>query len=65
MKKLNYPLILLGVTDDGIDKLSELFPEQFDYFLDRDDSDYIYKTEDYISLKGNKNRGKRNHKQIS
>lgn len=60
-KKLNYPLILLGVTDDGLNKLSELFPEQFDYFFDRDDSDYIYETEEYISIKGNKNRGKRNH----
>ncbi|NLT09033.1 MAG: DUF2156 domain-containing protein [Ruminococcus sp.] len=55
------PLILTGITDSSLCMLSELFPDSFTYELDRDSSDYIYLTEDFISLKGKKYHGKRNH----
>ncbi|HRR77051.1 MAG TPA: phosphatidylglycerol lysyltransferase domain-containing protein [Ruminococcus sp.] len=55
------PLILTGITDSSLKMLSDLFPDRFTYELDRDSSDYIYLTEDFISLKGKKYHGKRNH----
>ena len=58
---LGCPLVMTGVTDNSLKMFGELFPDAFTYELDRDSSDYIYLTRDFISLKGKKYHGKRNH----
>ncbi|MCD7810489.1 MAG: phosphatidylglycerol lysyltransferase domain-containing protein [Ruminococcus sp.] len=55
------PLRLSGVTENLLALLNELFPSQFVSELDRDGSDYIYKSNDLIELTGKKYHGKRNH----
>ena len=56
-----HPLVLGGVTAPTLGMLGELFPGEFDVLYDRDGSDYIYLSEDFISMKGKKYHGKRNH----
>lgn len=55
------PLRLSGVTENLLALLNELLPSQFESELDRDGSDYIYKSNDLIELTGKKYHGKRNH----
>ena len=50
-----------GMTEDQKKIMEELFPDKFDYELDRDSADYIYSAEDLIHLAGRKFHGKRNH----
>lgn len=52
---------IFGIDPEGANELTTLFPERFDLFLSRDDFDYIYLTEDLITLKGKKYQPKRNH----
>lgn len=52
---------LFGIDPQGAKELAENFPERFDIFLAREDFDYIYLSEDLISLKGKKYQPKRNH----
>lgn len=58
---LGKPLRIWGVTDDLLPLFNEFFPDQFIAELDRDSSDYIYKSSDLIELSGKKYHGKRNH----
>ena len=60
-RSLGYPLTLYGVTDTGLAMLHELYGDSFTAVPDRDDSDYIYNSEDLIYLRGKKYHGKRNH----
>lgn len=55
------PLILISVLKQGLDTLEQLFPGQFEVNTNRDEYDYIYSTEDLITLKGKKFHSKRNH----
>ncbi len=55
------PFKMWGITQDGIAELQELFPDRFNYELDRNGSDYIYETSDLINLPGRRFHGKRNH----
>ncbi len=50
-----------GLTEEYKAELSELFPNKFEFFEDRDAFDYIYRTEDLAFLKGKKYHGKKNH----
>lgn len=52
---------LHGLTNDKRADLEQAFPGKFEYISDRDSFDYIYLSEDLISLKGKKYHGKRNH----
>ena len=52
---------LFGVSSDDKKELEMLFPEKFNILLDRDGADYIYSSEDLISLAGKKYQPKRNH----
>jgi len=57
----NIPFVLRGVTQENLDKLLLIFPELFDYEIDRGESDYIYLTERLTTLSGKKLQAKRNH----
>lgn len=50
-----------GLTKEMIEKVSDAFPNQFNYKLNRSVSDYIYTTEKLTHLKGKKLQSKRNH----
>ena len=56
-----HPFQLWGATEDQMEKLKRFFPGRFLFSLDRDGSDYLYKSEDLIRLAGRKFHGKRNH----
>ncbi len=58
---LGKPLRICGVTDAFLPLFHELFPGQFECELDRDSSDYIYRSSDLINLAGKKYHAKRNH----
>lgn len=58
---LGMPLRINGVTDNLLPMFEELFPDRYSAELDRDGSDYIYRSDDLINLKGKKYHGKRNH----
>ncbi|MBQ9897994.1 MAG: DUF2156 domain-containing protein [Ruminococcus sp.] len=60
-ESLGKPLRVSGVTNDTLALLGELFPGQFESEYSRDSSDYIYLTEDLITLPGKKLHAKRNH----
>ena len=55
------PFKMWGITQDGVAELQEMYPDRFDFQLDRDGSDYLYNTRDLIDLPGRKFHGKRNH----
>ena len=54
-------LIIAGLTDEDKDEINRLFPNRFEYAIDRDFSDYIYLRSDLASLSGKKYQPKRNH----
>jgi len=56
-----YPLRIWGVTDRHLPLFEELFNGQYTCELDRDGSDYIYRSDDLINLSGKKYHSKRNH----
>lgn len=51
---------MYGLTEETKAQLNSLFPGKFKYVLIRDSSDYIYKIEELITLKGKKFHKKRN-----
>lgn len=61
MKTEDAKTYLFGVDEDDKKELEELYPDMFDILLDRDGFDYIYLSEDLISLSGKKYQPKRNH----
>ena len=54
-------LVLLPVMPEMKDTLEKMFPGKFTFTLCRDQFDYVYKSEDLISLRGKKLHAKRNH----
>ncbi len=48
------------MTKDGADRLNEAFPGEFEIEEQRSEFEYVYKSEDMISLSGKKYHGKRN-----
>ncbi len=60
-EKMEYILLILGVTPDSKNKINALFPDNFTYIIERDYFDYIYLREDLATLKGKKFQPKRNH----
>lgn len=55
------PFIMNKVEPEMYEWLEENSPERFQYELDRDSFDYVYKTEDLQKLSGKKYHGKKNH----
>lgn len=55
------PLTLYCLTPKKVRELDCLLPDKFEYIPERAYFDYIYNTEDLISLAGRKYHGKRNH----
>ncbi len=55
------PLTLYCLTPKKVRELDCLMPDKFEYIPMREYFDYIYNTEDLISLAGRKYHGKRNH----
>lgn len=60
-KERNQPFKMWGITEEQIERLEQLMPDTFDFTMNRNYSDYIYKAEDLINLSGRKFHGKRNH----
>lgn len=55
------PLQLFAVTQKMFDLIEEIMPGEFTYEKDRNWSEYIYSSENLISLAGKKYQPKRNH----
>lgn len=55
------PFVFHGVSAEVKTLLEELYPNQFEFTPDRDNFEYIYKTDDLIHLAGKKFRQKKNH----
>ena len=51
---------MYGLTEETKAQLNTLFPGKFEYVLIRDSSDYIYKIEELVNLKGKKFHNKKN-----
>lgn len=60
-KQLGMGFRFFGLTRDFAEELDKNFPGKFEIRFDRDGSDYLYNSEDLISLKGKKYQPKRNH----
>lgn len=60
-KEHNIPFVMRGVSAQAKTLLENLLPDQFSFEPDRDNFEYIYKTEDLINLAGKKFRQKKNH----
>lgn len=58
---LGKPLKIMGVTDQSLQMLEDLFHDRFTIDTDPGDWDYIYNASDLIELPGKKYHGKRNH----
>lgn len=56
-----WPFEMRGVTEEYKEKMEKALPGVFTFAYDRGFSDYIYRTEDLMELKGKKYHGKRNH----
>ncbi len=60
-KTLNLPLEFHSLTQEECDELARDFPGQFEIEKQRDRFDYIYNTQELISLTGRKFHKKKNH----
>lgn len=60
-KEHGFQFVLRGITEEQISKLEQWFPNQLEFKLQRDESDYIYTVEKLSNLAGKKLHGKRNH----
>lgn len=56
-----YPLAVIGVTEDKLTLLREIFGGSFEAVPYPDGFDYIYETKDIIEMSGKKYHKKRNH----
>lgn len=59
-KKAGHPFLLKSASPWVVARMKELCPDCYEYAEDRDNWEYIYKTEDMISLPGKKFRMKKN-----
>jgi uncharacterized protein len=57
----NHDFVLIGIDQDGVDELTSLFPNHFEYSEDRYSFDYLYYLDKLINLPGKKLHAKRNH----
>lgn len=60
-QKKQIPFQMYNLTKEMTEKLEQYYPEKFKYMEIRDSFDYIYETENLISLSGKKYHAKRNH----
>jgi len=60
-KDKNWRLVFKRVEEDKLDYFKEYFKDDVDITDDRDNSDYLYRSEDLINLKGKKFHQKKNH----
>ena len=61
IKKDSKDFLFFGITEKDKAELLALFPNEFEFTIERDDFDYIYKTEDLAFLRGKKYHSKKNH----
>ena len=61
MHEQGYPLILKTVTGNEKQEIESALPYRIIFREDRNNSDYVYLSQDLIELKGKKFRKKRNH----
>ncbi len=60
--KNNNCVFMLGqLLEENVEKLKELYDDEFDYFFSRDYSEYVYLTENMANLPGKKFHAKKNH----
>ena len=57
----NLPFLFKGVSKVVKERMEELCPGRYEFTPDRDNYEYIYKSEDLINLSGKKFRQKKNH----
>ena len=55
------PFRLMGVSEQALTHLHEMFPATFNYTSDRSYTDYVYRRETLAQLSGKKLQAKRNH----
>lgn len=60
-KENKIPFLLRGVNPIMKERMTQLCPECYVFEADRDNFEYIYRTEDLINLSGKKYRQKKNH----
>ncbi|AEV67823.1 DUF2156 domain-containing protein [Acetivibrio clariflavus] len=60
-KEKNWKLVFKRVEEDKLDYFKEYFKNGIDITDDRNNSDYLYLSEDLINLKGKKYHKKKNH----
>lgn len=56
-----WPFEMRGVDDIYKERMEKAFPGEFEFTYDRNFSDYAYRTEDMMALRGKKYHAKRNH----
>lgn len=60
-KENQIPFLLKGVNPIMMERMQKLCPDCYEFTPDRDNFEYIYRTEDMITLSGKKLRQKKNH----
>lgn len=60
-KEREIPFCLHNITKEKEAHLSQFYPDEMEIIYSRDDEDYVYESQDLITLKGKKFHGKRNH----
>ena len=60
-KLIGEKMMISNITDDMVKILGNDMVGQLEFGYDRDNSDYIYLTEDLVTLSGSKLHGKKNH----
>ena len=60
-KSIDIPFTMINITEEMKAKLEAFYPDKFRFSFSEDYSDYLYNTEDLLSLQGKKYQPKRNH----
>ena len=58
-KNIDFKLNIFDVSN--FEEIEKMYPNKFNVSYDRDNFDYVYKSEDLINLSGKKYHGKKNH----